>query len=708
MGGELMKRFIVLFLACLLAISPVSYATQNSIVIPDGSGYQVRTGFNNALNSLATLFAGPTVPNPLCPYQIWINTSTNQVMQANALGTSSDVLGVLQSDGTIQWNLIYGVPAYTDTGTLLQLTGNTNSYSQAILQNTNSGSAATADYVVSNNLGTATTYYADFGINSSGFTGTGSLNLPNASYLTATSGDLAIGTTTSNGIHFVVNNGATDAVSINSSGVTSLSTPLAVSSGGTGASTASAALSDLGAMPLVGGTFTGNVTFNGQLTSTVASGNAPFVVSSNTLVSNLNSQYLNGNASSYFATSGANSNITSLTGLTTAMPISEGGTGSTNASAALTALGAASSGANSSITSLSGLTTALPITEGGTGATSASSALASLGAIPAPSSPVQGNVMYYNGTSWTTLAPGTSGYYLQTQGASANPVWAASSTLPGSPVQGDIVYYNGSAWANLIPGLTGQVLQTKGSGANPTWAVAPNINFNSLAGYKEQVTSNTAVSMSTTNNPFTGSGTLSLTLNTGTSGANGLDTGTLAASTFYYTYIIYGTNGVACLMSLSQTAPTLPTGYSYFVRTGSILLDSSKYLMRTLQLKDDVRYVVTPSTNTASLPLVATGVLGNVSTPTYVSASISGFVPPTASLISLLGFLPANSGDTLLIAPNNSYGNNSSTNQPPFNLSALGNAVSMTYAMMLESTSIWVASLGATNTVSCLGWRDDL
>lgn len=44
-----------------------------------------------------------------------------------------------------------------------------------------------------------------------------------------------------------------------------------------------------------------------------------------------------------------------------------------------------------------------------------------------------------------------------------------ASLLPASPAQGDIVYYNGSAWVNLAPGTAGQVLQTGGTGANPSW-----------------------------------------------------------------------------------------------------------------------------------------------------------------------------------------------------------------------------------------------
>lgn len=70
------------------------------------------------------------------------------------------------------------------------------------------------------------------------------------------------------------------------------------------------------------------------------------------------------------AGSGANTDITSLGGLTTALSIAQGGTSATTAPLARTALSAASSGANSDITSLSGLTSALSVPQGGTGATS--------------------------------------------------------------------------------------------------------------------------------------------------------------------------------------------------------------------------------------------------------------------------------------------------------------------------------------------------
>lgn len=45
--------------------------------------------------------------------------------------------------------------------------------------------------------------------------------------------------------------------------------------------------------------------------------------------------------------------------------------------------------------------------------------------------PAQGDILYYNGSTWARLAAGTSGHFLKTQGASANPTWAsATATAP--------------------------------------------------------------------------------------------------------------------------------------------------------------------------------------------------------------------------------------------------------------------------------------
>lgn len=61
------------------------------------------------------------------------------------------------------------------------------------------------------------------------------------------------------------------------------------------------------------------------------------------------------------------------------LAVADGGTGASSAPAARSNLGAAASGANSDITSLTGLTTALSVAQGGTGATNAGAARTSLG-----------------------------------------------------------------------------------------------------------------------------------------------------------------------------------------------------------------------------------------------------------------------------------------------------------------------------------------
>jgi len=135
----------------------------------------------------------------------------------------------------------YGSLAYSDLNIFASYTSSVNTYNEIVLQNTNSGTAASTDFIVSNNNGTASTYYGDFGMNSSGFSGSGAFNAPNNVFLTATSADLAIGTTTSNAIHFVVNNGATDALTIGTSGAITAGvwngSTIGVGYGGTGTAT---------------------------------------------------------------------------------------------------------------------------------------------------------------------------------------------------------------------------------------------------------------------------------------------------------------------------------------------------------------------------------------------------------------------------------------------------------------------------------------
>ena len=100
----------------------------------------------------------------------------------------------------------------------------------------------------------------------------------------------------------------------------------------------------------------------------------------------------------------------SITGITD-LAVADGGTGASTASGARTNLSAASSGANSDITSITGLTTPLTVAQGGTGAATLTANYVLLGngtSAPQTIAPsTSGNVLTSNGTTWASTAGST-------------------------------------------------------------------------------------------------------------------------------------------------------------------------------------------------------------------------------------------------------------------------------------------------------------
>lgn len=121
------------------------------------------------------------------------------------------------------------------------------------------------------------------------------------------------------------------------------------------------------------------------------------------------------------------------------------------------------------------------------------------------------------------------------------------------------------------------------------------------------------------------------------SGANGLDTGAVAASNFYSVWAIYSplTNTLASLVSLSATGPTMPAGYTYRMRVGWVFFGSTSRLFRTIQRGRTVQ--ITVGTFPLQIPIVANGAVGGWSntSPTLSSLSLVGFVPSTAAKVVL-------------------------------------------------------------------------
>lgn len=196
-----------------------------------------------------------------------------------------------------------------------------------------------------------------------------------------------------------------------------------------------------------------------------------------------------------------------------------------------------------------------------------------------------------------------------------------------------------------------------------------------------------------------------------TTGANGLDTGTEAASTWYYEWVIYNptSNTVASLLSLSSTAPTMPAGYTFKARVGAIYNDATGNLRFKIQY--DRRAQIVVGTNPVKTPIMASGgPIGSVSTPTWVAVAIGSFVPPTAAEIQVTAF--KGDDNLLILAPNPNYGSQTDQTNPPFlskhrddsNIDCEAEAVSM----VIESTNIYWAVLGGNCSLAANGWTDNL
>jgi hypothetical protein len=172
----------------------------------------------------------------------------------------------LTSVGTLTGLTISDVLSYSDTGLLASAASTTAGYNQIIVQNKSSATNASVNFNVSNNLGSATTNFGEFGMNSSTFTGAGSFNAAGAVYLASGSTDLVIGTYSANAIRFVTNSSATDAMSISGAGlVTAFIQPNVQSASVTGTTTINWASKDVTTLTLTGNTaITNSGAVNGQ------------------------------------------------------------------------------------------------------------------------------------------------------------------------------------------------------------------------------------------------------------------------------------------------------------------------------------------------------------------------------------------------------------------------------------------------------------
>lgn len=196
-----------------------------------------------------------------------------------------------------------------------------------------------------------------------------------------------------------------------------------------------------------------------------------------------------------------------------------------------------------------------------------------------------------------------------------------------------------------------------------------------------------------------------------TAGANGLDVGAAnsqTASTWYAVWVISNGATKAGLLSLSTTAPTLPAGYTHGALVSMVLTDASasKFPLRIIQIGRNAQYSVGSGSNVAKLPIMISGISGNVTTPSYTPVGLSGFFPPNVSAITFSAY--AEGTVSLIAAPNNSYGALNSANQPLVNIN-LGGAAGIRgiyfTRIVPESTNIYYSSNATLSGLTAIGWE---
>src|SRR5690606_6094222 len=105
-------------------------------------------------------------------------------------------------------------------------------------------------------------------------------------------------------------------------------------------------------------------------------------------------------------------------------------------------------------------------------------------------------------------------------------------------------------------------------------------------------------------------------------GAQGLDTGTIAANTSYYIWLLKGESGVTAVASASATNPIPPTGYEdHKRRIGSFMTDSSANVLSGFTVGDEGlirRFYYTEVTKSTPYQLLNEANIGQTNSRTSV------------------------------------------------------------------------------------------
>lgn len=187
--------------------------------------------------------------------------------------------------------------------------------------------------------------------------------------------------------------------------------------------------------------------------------------------------------------------------------------------------------------------------------------------------------------------------------------------------------------------------------------------------------------------------------NIASSGANGLDTGAEASSTWYYLWGIGKDDGtVATLLSVSATAPTMPSGYTHKALLGMVRNNASSNFNPFVQRGEHV----TSEVQEALIDGTATAV---------TSVSLSTIVPPNAKTV--MGILRPSSSSgtaaaTITVSADSGGVYRGGQAVRPAGLSASSDYVQGTFDQVLQTAQVlyyFVLGANAKGSVYVNGWR---
>lgn len=144
------------------------------------------------------------------------------------------------------------------------------------------------------------------------------------------------------------------------------------------------------------------------------------------------------------------------------------------------------------------------------------------------------------------------------------------------------------------------------------------------------------------------------TLDAANNGINGLDTGSLAATSFYSLYVVGDStenNDPGVVISLSASAPLLPVGYDMYRKIGYLRTDGSSHFLAGYWSGS-----ANERTFVYDVPLATAVTAGN--SATYAAVTLTGMVPAVQNVLAKIetNWTANAAGDTLALQPFSAVG----------------------------------------------------